>query len=64
MPKSIYETLSLDPLTKTSIIIQLFRCSFFYPIGMFEDMLVWYFLMIFTCLILKMITHLIHHPFF
>jgi len=29
MPKSIYETLSLGPLTKTSIIIQLFRCSFF-----------------------------------
>jgi hypothetical protein len=40
MPKHVYETLSLEPLNKTSIVIQLADRSFVYPLGVIEDVLV------------------------
>jgi len=40
MPKHIYDSFSLEPLNKTSIIIQLADRSFVYPLGVIEDVLV------------------------
>jgi hypothetical protein len=40
MPKYIYDSLSLEPLNKTSIVIQLADRSFVYPLGVIEDVLV------------------------
>jgi hypothetical protein len=40
MPKHVYDSLSLEPLIKTSIVIQLADCSFVYPLGVIEDVLV------------------------
>ncbi|XP_052309176.1 uncharacterized protein LOC127905360 [Populus trichocarpa] len=40
MPKQVYDSLSLEPLNKTSIVIQLADRSFVYPLGMIEDVLV------------------------
>ena len=40
MPKHIYDSLSLEPLNKTSIVIQLVDRSFVYPLGVIEDVLV------------------------
>jgi hypothetical protein len=40
MPKHIYDSLSLEPLNKTSIVIQLADRSFVYPLGVIEDVLV------------------------
>jgi hypothetical protein len=40
MPKHIYDSLSLEPLNKTSIVIQLADHSFVYPLGVIEDVLV------------------------
>jgi hypothetical protein len=40
MPKLVYDSLSLEPLNKTSIVIQLADRSFVYPFGLIEDVLV------------------------
>jgi hypothetical protein len=40
MPKHVYDSLSLEPLNKTSIVIQLANHSFVYPLGVIEDVLV------------------------
>lgn len=40
MPKHVYDSLSLEPLNKTSIAIQLADHSFVYPLGVIEDILV------------------------
>jgi len=40
MPKHVYDSLSLKPLIKTSIVIQLADRSFVYPLGVIEDVLV------------------------
>jgi hypothetical protein len=40
MPKHVYDSLSLEPLNKTSIVIQLADRSFIYPLGVIEDVLV------------------------
>jgi hypothetical protein len=40
MPKHVYDSLSLEPFNKTSIVIQLADRSFVYPLGMIEDVLV------------------------
>jgi hypothetical protein len=40
MPKHVYNSLSLEPLNKTSIVIQLADRSFVYPFGVIEDVLV------------------------
>jgi len=40
MPKHVYDSLSLEPLNKTSIVIQLADHSFIYPLGVIEDVLV------------------------
>jgi hypothetical protein len=40
MPKHVYDSHSLEPLNKTSIVIQLADCSFIYPLGVIEDVLV------------------------
>jgi hypothetical protein len=40
MPKHVYDSLSLKPLIKTSIVIQLADHSFVYPLGVIEDVLV------------------------
>jgi hypothetical protein len=40
MPKHVYDSLSLEPLSKTSIVIQLADRSFVYPLGVIEDVLV------------------------
>jgi len=40
MPKHVYDYLSLEPLNKTSIVIQLADRSFVYPLGVIEDVLV------------------------
>jgi hypothetical protein len=40
MPKHVYDSLSLKPLNKTSIVIQLADRSFVYPLGVIEDVLV------------------------
>ena len=37
MPKHVYDSLSLEPLNKTSIVAD---CSFVYPLGVIEDVLV------------------------
>jgi len=40
VPKHVYDSLSLEPLNKTSIVIQLADYSFVYPFGVIEDVLV------------------------
>jgi hypothetical protein len=40
MPKHVYDSLSLEPFIKTSIVIQLVDHSFVYPLGVIEDVLV------------------------
>jgi len=40
MPKHVYDSLSLEPLNKTSIVIQLANYSFVYSLGVIEDVLV------------------------
>jgi len=40
MPKHVYDSLSLEPLNKTSIVIQLADPSFVYPFGVIKDVLV------------------------
>jgi hypothetical protein len=40
MPKHVYDSLSLEPLNKTSIVIQLVDRGFVYPLGVIEDVLV------------------------
>jgi len=40
MPKYVYDSFSLEPLNKTSIVIQLTDRSFVYPLGVIEDVLV------------------------
>jgi hypothetical protein len=40
MPKHIYDSLSLEPLNKTSIVIQLADRSFVYPLGVIKDVLI------------------------
>ena len=40
MPRHVYDSLSLEPLNKTSIVIQLADHSFVYPLGVIEDVLV------------------------
>jgi hypothetical protein len=37
MPKHVYDSLSLEPLNKTIIVIQLANRSFVYPLGVMED---------------------------
>jgi hypothetical protein len=37
MPKHVYDSLSLEPLIKTNIVIQLVDCSFVYPLSVIED---------------------------
>jgi hypothetical protein len=39
MPKNVYDYPSLEPLNKTSIVIQLADRSFVYPLGVIEDVL-------------------------
>jgi len=39
-PKHVYDSLSLKPLIKTSIVIQLVDRSFIYPLVVIEDVLV------------------------
>jgi hypothetical protein len=39
MPKHVYDSLSLEPLNKTSIVIQLADRSFVYPLGVIENIL-------------------------
>jgi hypothetical protein len=39
MPKNIYDYPSLEPLNKTSIVIQLADRSFVYPLGVIEYVL-------------------------
>jgi len=40
MPKHVHDSLSVEPLDKTSIVIQLADRSFVYPFGVIEDVLV------------------------
>jgi hypothetical protein len=40
MPKHVYDSLSLEPLNKTSIVIQLADRNFVYPLGVIADVLV------------------------
>jgi len=40
IPKHVYDSLSLKPLNKTSIVIQLMDRSFVYPLSVIEDVLV------------------------
>jgi len=40
MPKHVFDSLSLEPLDKTSIVIQFANRSFLYPLGVIEDVLV------------------------
>ena len=40
MPKHVYDSLSLEPLIKTSIVIQLTDRSFIYPLVVIENVLV------------------------
>ena len=40
MPKHVYDSFSLEPLIKSSIVIQLADRSFVYPFGVIEDVLV------------------------
>jgi len=40
MPKYVYDSLSLKPLNKTSIVIQLADHSFVYPLRVIDDVLV------------------------
>jgi hypothetical protein len=40
LPKHVYDSLSLEPLNKTSIVIQLADSSFVYPLGVIKDVLV------------------------
>jgi hypothetical protein len=40
MPKHVYNSFSLEPLNKTSIVIQLVDRSFVYPLGVIEYVLV------------------------
>jgi hypothetical protein len=40
MPKHVYDSLSLEPLIKSSIVIQLADHSLVYPLGVIEDVLV------------------------
>jgi hypothetical protein len=40
IPKHVYDSLNLELLIKTSIVIQLANRSFIYPLGMIEDVLV------------------------
>jgi len=40
MPKHVYDSLILEPLNKTSIVIQLADRSFVYPLGVIKDVLV------------------------
>ena len=40
MPKHVYDSLSLEPLNSTSIVIQFADRSYVYPLGMIEDVLV------------------------
>jgi hypothetical protein len=40
MPRHVYDSLSLEPLNKTRIVIQLTDRSFVYPLGAIEDVLV------------------------
>jgi len=40
MPKHVYDSLSLEPLNKTNIVIQLADRSFVYPLGVIKDVLV------------------------
>jgi len=40
MPKHVYDSFSLEPLNKTSIIIQLADRSFVYPLGVIKDVVV------------------------
>jgi hypothetical protein len=40
MPKHIYDFLSLKPLIKTSVVIQLADYSFVYPLSVIEDVLI------------------------
>ena len=38
--KHVYDSLSLEPLNKSSIVIQLANCSFIYPLSVVKDVLV------------------------
>jgi len=49
MPKHVYDSLSLESLNKTSIVIQLADCSFVYPLGVIEDVLVKIDSLVITC---------------
>jgi len=40
MPKHVYDSLSLDSLIKTSVVIQLIDCNFVYSLSVIEDVLV------------------------
>jgi hypothetical protein len=40
MPKHVYDSLSLEPLNKTNIVIQLVHRSFVYPLGVLENVIV------------------------
>jgi len=40
MPKHVYDSLSLEPLNKTNIVIQLADHSFVYPLSVIKDVLV------------------------
>jgi hypothetical protein len=56
MPKHVYDSLSLEPLNKTSIVIQLADRSFVYPLSVIEDrLIVWSFHATFIFLIWNMI---------
>ena len=49
MPKHVYDSLSLEPLNKTTIEIELMDHSFVYPLGLIEDVQVKIDCMIIPC---------------
>jgi len=49
MPKHVYDSLSLEPLIKTSIVIQLADHSFVYSLGVIEDVLIKIDSLVITC---------------
>jgi hypothetical protein len=49
MPNHVYDSLSLEPLNKTSIVIQLADHSFVYPLDVIEDVLVKIYSLVIPC---------------
>ena len=59
MPKHVYDSLSLEPLNKTSIVIQLADRSFVYPLGVIENVLVKIDSLVITCAFIFLIWNMI-----